>query len=190
MARFNPRKYDPKTDSTPEVADLANGVVILRGQGLCACGCGKAPQTAKSRFAQGHDARLRGRLMRAHVTGTPVTIAMKNGGDEPHVEKTTTAIEVAEQESSPEHWTAFLERARERWEQKAVNKAKTGQLKVGDVVPVKVGRWSYDGRITEMTEDEVTVEYATKSGEVKDVTLALGELKDSLRQKAEAGSAA
>jgi hypothetical protein len=48
-------------------------LVIDRAAGTCLCGCGE--QTApKRRYRQGHDARLRGLLGRAHTAGAPVLV--------------------------------------------------------------------------------------------------------------------
>lgn len=68
-------KYKLSDDSSPKYRKHDPERLVLnvdRKDGLgesCLCGCG---ESAKSRFAQGHDQRLRGKLTRAHVAGVEV----------------------------------------------------------------------------------------------------------------------
>ena len=55
------REVATRRTRTPDGA-----VAIAPGRGQCECGCGAA---TKSRFAPGHDARLRGVLQRAYAAG-------------------------------------------------------------------------------------------------------------------------
>lgn len=56
-----------------EQYDGAKGLVLTVREGQCLCGCG-ADVAKGRRFRQGHDARLRGMLGRAHTAGVPVTV--------------------------------------------------------------------------------------------------------------------
>lgn len=77
--RFNPEKYDPKQDSSK--GHQKDGVLVLAQKTKkdgdheitsCASGSLEFPSNRKSKFVQGGDARLKGRLIRAHLTGTKV----------------------------------------------------------------------------------------------------------------------
>lgn len=192
MARFNPTKYNPADDSSPGTEKHRQGgkapvTVVLdwtpltAADRVCPCGC-REPLAKDSRFRMGHDARLRGKLVRAHVTGTDVTIV--KGRDV----STSSALAVAEQFSSPQlDWRASLREAEGRYSnaRSRVDAANAEILKrasgpqVGDRKLVKVGRWSYTGEILAVyTDRDVAVfEYTAKSGEVKTVERPLEDVK-------------
>lgn len=98
-------KYNPASDSTPAMAKASerDGRVHLDWSGdpaPCLCGCkGKAT----GRFQPGHDARLKGKLLRAHLAD--VEFHISDG-------KTTAnvpAIRLAEVVSTSKHdWKAAL----------------------------------------------------------------------------------
>lgn len=199
MARFNPSKYDPSEDSSPGTEKIRQGptapkTLILdwtppaADDRVCPCGCREVLHPS-SRFRMGHDARLRGKLTRAHVTGTDVTIV--KGRDV----STSSAITVADQFSSPLlDWKAALREAEGRYSgaraktdasnAEILQRAKetkeaeaNGNLKVGDRRLVKVGRWNYTGQVIAIYQlnGEAIFEYTSKGGDVKSTTVSLDE---------------
>jgi hypothetical protein len=64
MARFDPRRYDVRMDSSAGFEDLSV-MILVTEPGLCPCGCGEPPKNPKATFLMGHDVRLRGKLIRA-----------------------------------------------------------------------------------------------------------------------------
>jgi hypothetical protein len=77
------KKYDPASDSTPELQARASkeGRVILDlSNNACLCGC---KGVSASRFQPGHDARLKGKLVRATMADVKLLIIM--GKDEQEV---------------------------------------------------------------------------------------------------------
>ncbi len=155
MARFSAAKYDPRQDSSRGTKALRSsgfdGVLLKIAEGECACGCGETLKHAGRRFRQGHDARLRGILTRAHLTGNPVTLV---GGDEA---QTTTAVALAAEHGMRHHLDAAAARTSKK-------PAVAAGPKVGDTDRIKVGRWEYDATVTKITDDEIEYEYATQSG--------------------------
>lgn len=75
--------YLPASDSTPDLKERAekeNKVILDLSDNACLCGCkGQGP----SRFLPGHDARLKGKLVRATVADVKLLIVM--GADEQEV---------------------------------------------------------------------------------------------------------
>lgn len=194
MARFNPQKYDPAEDSSPGTEQFrqspsAPKTLVLdwtqvessEGAGrACPCGC-RELLAANSRFRMGHDARLRGKLVRAHVTGTDVTIV--KGRDV----SVASAVAIAEQFSSPLlDWKSALREAEGRYSgsrskadaanaeilaraKQAKEDEQNGRLKVGDRKLVKVGRWNYTGQVIAVyqVDGEAEFEYTDAKGHVK-----------------------
>lgn len=79
--KFDKATYDPKSESTSAVAK--DGILALGTKTIkvgederlsCLCGCGGTPKGKNSKFVMGHDARLKGKLTRAHLTDTPIVI--------------------------------------------------------------------------------------------------------------------
>lgn len=101
--------YDPAVDSTPGLQHKArdSGRLWLDiSDSACLCGC-KDP--TPGRFRPGHDARLKGKLLRAHLAKAPLTV-VKDGKE---TQKTARAY--AKEVSSERHdWTVALDRAVER----------------------------------------------------------------------------
>lgn len=200
MAKFNPTKYDPKSDSSP-------GTDRMRGSGpatvildwtsattavtpgspatqakVCPCGC-RELLASKSRFRMGHDARLKGLLSRAHVTGTDITIV--KGSDM----TVTTAVALAAQfTSSNMDWVKALREAEARFS--ASTRAKVKETneqivaealgpQVGTRKLIKVGRWNYTGEMIAVYEDKgvAVFEYTAKSGEKKVVERPLDDVQ-------------
>jgi hypothetical protein len=174
MPRFIQQDYDPADDSSKGYGGIQRHTkaVVLRqvGEDGCPCGCGVAfgasyhtktgsELTMSGRFCIGHDARLRGKLIRAHLTGTSVVVIRDDEAAEP-----TSALEVAKQYE----WEPYLKNAELRREganrnllQSAMNSKRL----------VKVGRWEYTGQVVAIfdTPDggEYEVQYVTKQGETK-----------------------
>jgi hypothetical protein len=175
MGRFNPSNYDPRTESTEGHEVEGRLVVVVPTSDSCRCGCLAEVAGKKSLFRMGHDARLRGRLMRAHLAGVRVTYKGFN------VSEDLTAMEFAGQFDSPNYsWTGALETAQAKHDAAAspgvdaanrelVKKATGPQ--VGDNKLVKVGRWEYTGQVAAIFDDgdveTLLVEYVTRNGETK-----------------------
>jgi len=201
MPKFNPAKYDPATDSSPGTAKYRTGgapaTVILDWTSLthapaqpgdaptvtkvCPCGC-RELLGSKSKFRMGHDARLKGKLTRAHVTGTDITIVKGNDMS------VTTAVALASQFTSPAmDWVRALRDAEKR--HKDIQDAKIARAnkqvvatakgpQVGTRKLVKVGRWNYTGQIVAVYEDKglAVFEYVTTKGETKTVERPLDDV--------------
>jgi histone H1/5 len=90
--RFNPTNYNPADDSSPGAPSNGNLVLIYKDDQACRCGCGGAPKNPKRRFIQGHDARLKGMLIRAAVTDT--TVEIRQGKEKPATLSATSAAKV------------------------------------------------------------------------------------------------
>lgn len=76
MARFDPKQYNPATDCSDELWDPKSPAIVLSQQaGECRCGC---RGRTGSIFLPGHDARLRGKLIRAYRTDTPIIVVDAN----------------------------------------------------------------------------------------------------------------
>jgi hypothetical protein len=82
---------------------IASKVKAEKGDKLCLCGCGTA---TKSRFAMGHDSKLKSRLINAVLDG-------KGNG----------AAKKAEAEIKSLGWVAFLDKSRGSRDRKAAAKA-------------------------------------------------------------------
>lgn len=140
MGRFAASKYKPVNDSSPEYAgrDLSNVLLRLpaREDGTlgCPCGCMTFPASPKSTFKMGHDARLKGILIRAHLTGTQIVII---AGDRTMAPK--PAMAVAKQHD----WEHYLIDAETRRDAKRPSV----HVAIGTVRRVKVGRWFYEGTV-------------------------------------------
>lgn len=200
MAKFNPAKYDPKTDSssgTDRMRHNGPATVILDWTSIrtkatqdapatdvkvCPCGC-REPLASKSRFRMGHDARLKGILSRAHVTATDITLV--KGSDLTVV----SAVALASQFTSPNmDWVKALREAEARFG--GATKAKVQEAndaivaeangpQVGTRKLIKVGRWNYTGEMIAVYEDKgvAVFQYASKSGEVKTVERPLEDVQ-------------
>lgn len=93
VTRHRLSSYDPRVDSSPGTEAHRpgyrndppgfEGVILDRRWGgeirVCPCGC-RRTVAGKARFAVGHDMRLKGILIRAHLTGTPLLV-LASGGD-------------------------------------------------------------------------------------------------------------
>lgn len=111
MARFNPTKYSPETDSSAGSSKfrkgaIENDVLLTVDEGkTCPSGNGK-PVSPKRTFSQGGDARLKGILQRASATGTKITTLDPKG----KVISTKDASAVADSYGFGKYVTAFAQR--------------------------------------------------------------------------------
>lgn len=175
MGRFNINKYDPandsSTDPSSQKASRETGCVVLRlaknHQRLgCPCGCGEMPKGKHATFAMGHDARLRGKLIRAHLTGTQIILAVPADDLTIRRHKPTTAMRMA----SEHGWEDALLDAERRREGKNLQVL---QRALGSKRLVRVGRWEYTGQVvavytgSEHNGETYDIEYVTKQGDVK-----------------------
>lgn len=175
MGKLNLANYRPKDDSSTNTdqyrkGDRKDNVLLVIDEGDCLCGCHQKPVGAKAEFRMGHDARLRGKLIRAHCTGTDVTTLPSDGS----IFCDRTAMEMAE----TLNWGKYLTVAKEREElrdSERVERANRQVLaratgpRVGDRQVIKVGRWGYTGNVIAVFSDgeEIEVEYVTSKGETK-----------------------
>jgi hypothetical protein len=172
-------KYVPEQDSTEGQTKLARElgtVVLVVGEGDCKCGCGDKTARPTSNFRPGHDAKLRGKLGRAHAAGVNVTTIH---GDE---QQTRAPLEVAadfgtewveQLQRAADKRTAKLERAAAKAEQDdappATDSAAT--TLVGQTARFKVGRWPHAGEIvTAAIDGTLDIEYTDGKGEKHTVT--------------------
>lgn len=194
MPRFQPSKYSPATDSSPNHTSYRRGdapvaEVLLDwstdtdSKRTCPCGCRQALAKG-ARFRIGHDARLLGILKRAHITGTKITIVRDS--------ETTTeaAIDVAAQFSSDRHdWVHELTTSAERFSTANRKKADATNAAIkqeakgpqpGDRRLIKVGRWHKTGEILAVYQEagDALFKYTDAKGEVHEIRRALSETAD------------
>lgn len=173
MAKFNSDRWKPVDDSSPGYRTLDPTCVVLNVRvGVendigCPCGCGDFPSGRKATFCMGHDARLRGVLIRAHLMGVKIRYYIDGTLGEP-----AEAEKVAEYY----HWTSYLTGAvlRREGKNREVLKRAMGTERL-----VKVGRWEYTGQVVAVfrtkNDDMYEIEYVNKAGDVKKVKVPADE---------------
>lgn len=174
MPKFSRTKYDPRAESTPGFEE--DGKVVLHQiEGGCPCGCETRPLSKGRLFAMGHDARFRGKLIRAALTGTPVKIVSDGDGKALSKSARDTALDYGDSfvtavDAALEREEAKAKARAERGNKEVLSKAINGP-QVGTKVLVKVGRWPYTGNVAAIYEDgdEVEVEFVDGKGNVKTV---------------------
>lgn len=192
MPRFILHRYDPRKDSSvgaeqyhadrdAEVGtEAAAGfypdetvILITANEGDCPCGQGAPhkPIGVGRTFAMGHDARLRGILIRAHVAGKEVA----------RVTASTIISSDARTYAEQFGWEGYLDDAKAREDTRVAAKvekankqvlAKATGPKIGDKRLIKVGRWEYTGQVVAIyngAKGDIEFEYVTKSGDVRTV---------------------
>lgn len=166
MPRFNPDRYRPTDESSPGYKTLDSSCLVLNvaldgyEQRIgCPCGCGEMPLGDRAIFRMGHDARLRGKLIRAYLTGTRVRIHMDGILSDPK-----DAYEIA----ARYEWEKYLDAAvlkREGKNRELLRKA------LGSERLIKVGRWEFTGQVAAVyrtgVEDMFLVEYVNKAGDIR-----------------------
>lgn len=173
MPRFAITKYTPVKDSTPglRTVDPQRLVLAIKYRGDnpaagtdfgCPCGCGEEPIGKDAVFKMGHDARLRGKLIRAYLTDTEVVFVVGGIGGAPAPPLT------AKQVAARYKWEGYLEHAAMAREGKNRQVLRSA---IGSTRLIKVGRWEYTGQVVAVYgvegDKEYDVEYVTKLGEVK-----------------------
>lgn len=165
MGRFNGKHWSPSDDSSSnwQGLDLSNVVleVAKRPDGSlgCPCGCFGLPATKKATFIAGHDATLKGKLIRAHLTGALIVIV-----HDTHTHQPAAAMSIAEGYG----WDHDLLRAQSRVQAERKHKV---LLALGSETTIKVGRWAYQGVVVAIRTgtDGVLVwdvQYKTRSGQL------------------------
>lgn len=138
MPRFNPEKWKPEHESTPGLAHLDPSKVVLyvarteAGRDGCPCGCGEFPEGEKAIFRMGHDARLRGKLIRAHLMDVNVVQFIDDHEHE------FSALEMAAEYD----WQEYLRSAELKREGK---NRELLQRALKDPNLQKAGKWAYTG---------------------------------------------
>jgi hypothetical protein len=175
MPRFQPDKWKPTDDSSPGYRTLDPGCIVLNlavenGRTGCPCGCGTFPLGDRAIFNMGHDARLRGILIRAHLMGVRVRFYADGTLSDP-----TPAEGVAEGYG----WKSYLEAAvlrREGKNREVLRRA------LGDERLVRVGRWEYTGQVASVyrtkKQDMYEIEYVNQAGEVKRIRVPADEARE------------
>lgn len=142
MPEYNPAA-DSSADYQKEAVDTGRLILDISGN-ACLCGCKEATQ---GRFRPGHDAKLKGKLLRAHLGKAGVTI-LRDDNEEEQI----TARAFAKKISSDKHdWSTALDRAAE--------KAKAA----ADALKVKASQASK--KLGKAKEEGDTPEHAEKSDE-------------------------
>lgn len=170
MPRFAYTKYKPTDDSSPGYRTVDPRRVVLQiavdesrgtveGQG-CPCGCGEFPVGPKATFKMGHDARLRGKLIRAYLMGVEIRELYSDGRD-----LVSTAEEVADRHG----WREYLrhaELAREGQNRQVLREALNSER------VIKVGRWEYTGQVVAVYPtprgEEYRIRYVTRMGGIRE----------------------
>jgi hypothetical protein len=181
MPRFVQSKYDPRNDSTAGFKDVAatSGCVVLNTKRRsldeeyreqdrplgCPCGCEGEPAGGKTTFLMGHDARLRGKLIRAHLTGTKV-LRLVDGADPDEDNQGEDAMAVAD-----EYGQSFVDALRAAEDRRAGVARQVVQNALNSKRLVKVGRWEYTGQVMAIYDtpngEDYEMEYVTRMGERK-----------------------
>jgi hypothetical protein len=168
MPRFNPDKWKPSDDTSdgyktedPECVVLNIALDLEHGRIGCPCGCGDFPLGSDAKFAMGHDARLRGKLIRAHLMGVRIRIISNQALGDP-----MAAESLAEEFG----WMSYLDAAvlrREGKNREVLRRALQSERLV------KVGRWDFTGQVVSVYRtkkvDMYEIEYVNKAGDVKRV---------------------
>lgn len=180
--KFNQKRWRPHHDTTPGYKTVAPDAIVLRiathaeagagydGMRPCPCGCGEWPSNRGSIFRMGHDARLRGKLIRAHLTGTDI-VYVRGGVGDPEIAERVPAVEVARRyplKGKNATWEYYLNEAVERREGR---NRELLQRALGSKRLISVGRWEYTGQVCAVYRldgiDMYEVEYVTRGGDVR-----------------------
>lgn len=174
MPRFEPDKWKAADDSSVGYKTLDDECIILHvalrmeGPGSamgCPCGCSGFPSGDKTTFCMGHDARLRGILIRAHLTDTPIRYVLGDTVMDP-----VSADGIA----AGYFWTSYLEAAALRREGKNLEVLNRALLAPKDRL-IKVARWSVTGQVIAIYHAKRPgmhlIEWVDKAGNTKLVTV-------------------
>lgn len=181
--------YDPRNDSSPDTEqyrpvegapigseDAAGfeGVILDYSRkgpnsSLFTCQCGCRLEVMKGRaFRQGHDARLKGILIRAYLHNQEVTI-LDGGG----------AISGSAESFIKERgWERFLADSVAKFERKRAAKLRReAGIRQGTKVRFTHRGHLYTGKITDLDTLSGTVEYTLVSGKTRQATVPLQEME-------------
>lgn len=162
-----PKHYDPVKESSPGLKSVDPGQLsLLRpwfGDALaCPCGCGEAPRGKKATFVMGHDARLKGMLMRAHLAGVKVAYYRAISGTP---DMTLPAIEWAEHFG--ESFVAAIREAEKRRQKANLDVVREAKRRHDQLI--RIGRWPNTGQVAAIYRtakpEIVEVKFVTKLGE-------------------------
>lgn len=190
MGRFNPDKYDVLVDSSPDSEklrvspELVGALILTHTAGGCECGCGRQVKSKHSQFAMGHDIRLRGKLIRAQLSGVRVA---RVDQDQNTIEIYPPLLLAEKYNTASFNWAEAVRSSASKQQDSVQRKveranrqllAKSSGPQVGDQTVVKVGRWGYTGNVMAILEggDELLVEYVTKSGDLRRARVAGGKV--------------
>lgn len=181
MPRFNGDKYNTAQDSTPgwKTHNPRHVVLLIAVAGErfgCPCGCAGWPLGEKATFAMGHDARLRGILIRAHLMGKKIMYVAQSRTDGQWRHTDMPPLDAATV-AGKHLWTPYLDQAVLKREGK---NREVLQRSMGSQRLIQVGRWEYTGQVCAVYRDErntdmVEVEYVNAAGDIKRARMPLGE---------------
>lgn len=172
MHKFSPARYDTRDDSTEGLPHRPDAVSLLVGDGFCACGCGDAPAGKKAKFCMGHDARLKGKLTRAHSAKVQIALVQETTG----VAHVIDPLEYADQFSTSKvDWRQLvLDAAGKIQERRGVIDKRAAERRVLERATadgaVRVGRWDKTGGAAAiyLREDgSYEVEYVDEIGRIR-----------------------
>lgn len=169
MPRFVKSKYDPKKESSTDALSVKTqketGAVVLRrkDEDGCPCGCGDASASKKTTFLMGHDARLRGKLIRAHLMEVGIVRILGKT-----VANAVPAMAVAKEYK----WAKYLDEAIKRRDDQNKKVLAKATSKKGAKRLIKVGKWDRTGQVVAVYRngkdgDKVDIEYVTKDGKIQ-----------------------
>ena len=179
MNKYSPARYDPRDDSTPGLPRKEDYISLLVGDGMCACGCGSAPNGKTARFCMGHDARLKGMLTRAHSAGVGVALVEETTG----AITTLEALEYADQFSSEKvDWRKLVSDATAKIKERRGDIDKRASerevlRRATENGAVRVGRWEKTDSVAAIYvvpgSGEYEVEYVDENGRIRSQKVAV-----------------
>lgn len=179
------QRYSPASESSPgyRTADPTKLVRALPPDGdrlTCHCGCGETPKGKNALFAMGHDARLRGKLIRAALAGAEVRTVYPAQPDSDSVDSAETVLDQY-------GWGKYLTEAELRREGK---NRQVLQKAMGHDRLVRVGRWEFTGGqvaaiYRTANELELEIEYVTRMGDVRRKRVPAGQSLEDVKQQEE-----
>lgn len=184
MPRFNPNKWKPADDSSRDFRELdLNRVVLLRayardGRVGCPCGCGEFPEGRKATFKMGHDARLRGKLIRAHLMGVDIRyLVQEPDGRVSLVDEEGSAWASDPMEVAKEYDWEYDLRAAELRREGANRQLLRHALNTDRTV--KVGRWEYTGQVAAVFPTSggelYLIKYVDRAGNQREIRVPASE---------------
>lgn len=132
-------------------------------------GCRAYTETPGALFVRGHDAKLKALAIRAKRAGVDLVVSTVNcrvSGDPAEMISTYASSTLGAMVAS----ASVTKTARTKTVKTATPVAGPA---VGDVRSVKVGRWTYDGAITDIEGDMAEVTYTTRAGKTETVWVTL-----------------